>query len=238
MNICKKCNSEFEGNYCPNCGHPQKLERINGHYILSEITSVLNFQKGILFTIKELLLRPGQNIKVFISEDRNRLVKPILFVLITSLIYAISVKTFHFRDGYFNFNIDDLQGSSLGIIFQWIKNHYGYFNIIMAVFIAIWIKIFFRKFNYNYYEILVLLCFIMGVEMLLLSLLGMIDSLTELKILKSSAIIYYFYGVWAIGQFFGKKKIINYVKGFLSYLLGMLTCVFILMGIGRLIDLI
>ncbi len=51
MNICKKCDKEFEGNYCPNCGHPQKIDRINGRYILFEIASVLNFQKGILYTI-------------------------------------------------------------------------------------------------------------------------------------------------------------------------------------------
>ncbi|TNE71436.1 DUF3667 domain-containing protein, partial [bacterium] len=126
MDICKKCNYEHNGNYCPNCGHPLKLERINGRYILSEIASILNFQKGILYTIKELLIRPGQNIRSYISEDRNRLVKPIMFILITSLVYTLFVEIFHFSDGYINYNFDDLQGSTLSVIFKWIAEHYGY----------------------------------------------------------------------------------------------------------------
>ena len=60
---CKNCNTEINKNYCPNCGQPTKLKRIDGHYILSEIGSVLNFDKGILFTIRELLLRPGQSVR-------------------------------------------------------------------------------------------------------------------------------------------------------------------------------
>ena len=150
MNVCKKCKSEFQGNYCNNCGHPQKIERINGRYILSEIGSVLNFQKGILYTVKELLIRPGQNIRAYISEDRNRLVKPIMFILITSLIYTVFVRIFHFEDGYVSF-----------------------------IFV-----------------------------------------------------------IWAIGQFFDKRKIVNYVKALISYLLGMITFTFVSLGIGILIDLI
>jgi len=238
MNICKKCNSEFQGNYCPNCGHPQKIERINGRYILSEIGSVLNFQKGILYTIKELQIRPGQNIRAFISEDRNRLVKPIIFILITSLIYTIFVRIFHFHDGFINYNFDDRQGSSLGVIFQWISDNYGYSNIIMAVFIAIWIKLLFRKYNNNFYEILILLCFVMGIGMLMLALFGAFESITKIHFLEYGVYAFFIYVMWAIGQFFDERKIANYVKAFISYLLGMITFTFVALGIGILIDLI
>jgi hypothetical protein len=238
MNTCKKCNNEFQGNYCPNCGHSQKLERINSRYILSEIGSVLNFQKGFLYTVKELLLRPGQNIRAFISEDRNRLLKPIMFILITSLIYTVFVKIFHFNDGYINYNFDDLQGSSLGLIFQWIADNYGYSNIIMAVFIAIWIKVLFRKYNYNFYEILILLCFVMGIGMLMLALFGAIESITKIHFLEYGVYVFFIYVLWAIGQFFDKRKNVNYVKAFISYLLGMITFTFVSLGIGILIDLI
>lgn len=238
MHICTKCGSEFQGNYCPNCGHPKKIERIDGRYILSEIGSVLNFQKGILYTIKELLIRPGQNVRAFISEDRNRLVKPIMFILITSLIYTLFVEIFHFNDGYVKYNFDDLQGSSLGMIFQWIKEHYGYSNLIMAVFIAIWIKVLFRKYRYNFYEILILLCFVMGMGMLMFAVFGAIDSVTHFHISNYGAYIFFIYVLWSIGQFFDKRKIVNYVKAVLSYFLGMLTFTLVSIGIGVLIDLI
>ena len=237
MNICKKCNNEFEGNYCFNCGHPQKLERINSRYIISEIASVLNFQKGIFHTIKELLIKPGQNIRQFISEDRNRLVKPILFIIICSLTYTLFVQIFEFKDGYINFHFDD-SNSAMSLIFQWITQNYGYSNILMAVFVAIWIKMFYRKYDYNFYEILILLLFISGMQMLMFALLGALESLTKTPILTFGTYVVLIYAFWAIGQFFDKRKILNYAKAPISYFLGLITFFLAASGIGLLIDLI
>ena len=47
----------------------EPLERIDGAYILKEIGGVLNFEKGILYTIKELFLRPGKAVLEFILYD-------------------------------------------------------------------------------------------------------------------------------------------------------------------------
>ncbi|PKP30512.1 MAG: hypothetical protein CVT99_12650 [Bacteroidetes bacterium HGW-Bacteroidetes-16] len=236
MDICRKCGSEFEGNYCPDCGHPLKLERINGRYILSEIGSVLNFQKGILYTIKELLIRPGQNIRAFISEDRNRLVKPIMFILITSLIYTILVSIFHFEDGYVSYS-DDKESTTL-IIFKWVQGNYGYANIIMSIFIGLWLKILFRKYPFNFYEIIILLCFVMGIGMLIYSAFGIVQGLTHINLMQFGAIIGLVYTTYAIGQFFEKRKLLSYVKAFFAYLLGMLTFTLIAIGTGIFIDLI
>lgn len=238
MNICKKCNNEYEGNYCSNCGHPQKVERINGRYILSEIGSVLNLEKGIFFTIKELLIRPGENIRTFISEDRNRLVKPVMFIIVTSLVYTVFVRIFHFEDGYIDYNFDDFQGSSLGLIFKWISEHYGYSNIIMAVFIVMWLKLFYRKYDHNFFEILILMCFVMGMGMLMLAFLGFLESVTHLRIIDYAVNLVFIYMFWAIGQFFDKRKILNYIKAIISYVLGLVTFLLAAFGIGILIDLI
>ncbi len=98
IEFCEYCQSELTGSFCSNCGHPKILKRIDGKYIISEIGSVLNFDKGILFSIKELLIRPGQNVRNFIHKDRNRLVKPIFFIIICSLIYTIVQQFLHFED--------------------------------------------------------------------------------------------------------------------------------------------
>lgn len=240
MNICKKCNSEFEGNYCSNCGHPQKLERINGRYIVSEISSVLNFQKGILYTIKELLIRPGKNISAFIAEDRNRLVKPIVFILITSLIYSIIIRIFHFDEGGIDgvmAGLEDKMKVTL-TIFKWIQENYGYANIIMAVFIGLWIKVFFRKYPYNFFEILILLCFIMGIEMLIFAVFTIMHSFSSIDFISIGVLVVLIYSTYAIGQFFDKRKIANYAKALISYLLGMITFTFLSLSIGIIIDLI
>ncbi len=232
MNNCTNCKTEVNQNYCPNCGIPITLTRINGRYIFKEIASVLNFDKGILFTIRELLIRPGQNVKDFIHKDRNRLVKPIIFIIICSLIYTLFQQLLHFEDGYVN--PGGLEESTVTIIFEWIQNNYGYANILMAIFIAIWIKILFRKYNYNFFEILILLCFVMGVGMLIYTIFGIIESATKIRVLHFGGIAGLAYASWAIGRFFDKNKKANYLKGFLSYLLGMIFFFFaaIISGIG------
>ena len=86
---CKNCNAKIDQNYCPNCGQAAKVKRIDGQYIIHEIEHVLHFDRGILFTIKELFIKPGESVRNFILENRFRLVKPIVFIIVTSLIYTI-----------------------------------------------------------------------------------------------------------------------------------------------------
>jgi hypothetical protein len=234
--VCKNCETEVIQNYCPNCGTPVVLIRINGQYILKEISSVLNFDRGILYTIRELLLRPGKNIQTFVLEDRNRLVKPIIFIIITSLIYTLAQQFLHFEDGYVN--AGGFEESATTNIFGWIQKNYGYANIIMAIFIAGWIKVFFRKYEYNFFEILILLCFLMGIGMLIYTVFGLIESITKIQILQIGGMVALVYTSWAIGRFFDKNKKANYLKGFLSYLLGMITFFLAAIILGMGIDLI
>jgi hypothetical protein len=144
----------------------------------------------------------------------------------------------HFEDGYINYSIENEKSAILSI-FKWISNNYGYANIFMAFLIAFWIKIFFRKHNYNFFEILILLFFLMGIGMLLFAFFGIISSIININVLDSGgAIIVFIYIFWGIGHFFGKKKITNYLKGLLSYIFGMISFALLTLIIGLIIDLI
>ncbi|MDF7822086.1 DUF3667 domain-containing protein [Runella sp. MFBS21] len=231
---CKNCNTEVTLNYCPNCGQPKNLKRIDGHYIIHEVEHVLHFERGILFTIRELITNPGHNIRSYLSENRSRLVKPIIFIIITSLIYSILTNFFHIEDNYVKFEGDKL--STPVKIFKWIQEHYGYANIIMGVFITAWLKIFFRKFHYNFFEILILLCFVMGMAMLIFALFSLLQGISNINLMNIGGIVGVVYCTWAIGQFFGKGKIINYVKAFFAYILGLLTFCLLAILLGVLID--
>ncbi|GJQ61420.1 MAG: hypothetical protein SCALA702_04730 [Melioribacteraceae bacterium] len=234
--ICKKCGGKVYSNFCPECGTPKKLKRIDGDYVLSEIVSVLNFDKGILYTIKELLKHPGNTVKEFISADRNRIVKPIIFIIISSLIYTLLRQFFQFEDGYIYH--DDSKPTTAMYIFGWITDNYGYGNLIMGIFIAFWTKILFRKYKYNFYEILILLCFVMGMGMLILAVFGLLEGITDLKILQFGGMLFVLYASWAIGQFFDKRKFSSYVKAVSSYLLGMITFTIVIFLIAFLIDIV
>lgn len=231
---CTNCSNELAGKYCANCGQPAQLKRIDGHYIQHEIEHILHFDKGILYTIKELLIRPGKNIKAFISDDRSRLVKPVIFIIITSLIYTTINHFFHVEDGYIS--IHEIKSTAITAIFSWIQSHYGYANIIMGVFIAAWLKLFFKKYDYNFFEILILLCFVIGVAMLILALFALIQGVTKISLMQYSGMISFGYITWAIGQFFDQKRTSSYIKAAIAYLLGMLTSMITALLIGYLID--
>lgn len=234
VEYCKNCQEVISRDYCSNCGHPKELKKIDKKYILSEIGSVLNFDKGILYTIKELLIRPGITTRKFILEDRNRLVKPIIFIIISSLIYTILRQILNFEDDYLY--VDDSYQSFSTTIFRWIQDNYGYGNLIMGIFIAMWTKLLFKKYEYNFYEILILLCFVMGIGMLILAVFGTIEGLTNLKVTQVGGMGFVIYATWAIGQFFDKRKYQNYLKALVSYILGLITFTIVILLIGRLID--
>ena len=181
-------------------------------------------------------MRPGLNVQKFILEDRNRLVKPILFLIITSLFYTLAQQWLRFEDGYVNYSGPD--DSAVLVIFEWIQQHYGYANIIMALFIGMWIKILFRKYDFNFFEILILLCFVMGVGMLIYTIFGIIEGLSGVKILHFGGILGFVYASWAIGRFFDKSRKRNYLKGVLSYMLGMITFTVAAIILGNVMDLV
>ncbi|WP_129715645.1 DUF3667 domain-containing protein [Pedobacter sp. SYP-B3415] len=232
--ICANCSTEFNTKYCPECGQVARVKRINGHYILHEIEHVLHFEKGILYTIRELLIRPGDNVRRFITENRSRLVKPIIFIIVTSLIYTLVNHFFHIEEGYVQY-----QGgktSSVSHIMKWVQDHYGYSNIIMGLFIALWIRLFFRKHDYNVYEILILLCFVIGMGMLIYAMFAIVQGLTHIHVMTGAGFAGLAYTSWAIGQFFDKRKVINYFKALAAYILGMITFMIAAALLGVLID--
>ncbi|MET4142050.1 DUF3667 domain-containing protein [Pedobacter sp. UYP1] len=234
MMNCRSCSNMVNGNFCCNCGQPAQIKRVDSHYILHEIQHILHFEKGILHTIKELLIRPEKNIKEFISDNRSRLVKPIVFIIITSLVYTLIIHFFYIEHEYISYS--GFEKTTAGLILNWVQSHYGYGNIIIGVFIAFWLKLFFRKYEYNFFELLILLCFVLGMGMLIFSVFAIFEGLTKVNLMKISGIITVVYCTWAIGQFFDNKRMVNYLKALASYILGMITFSISIMLLGLLID--
>ncbi len=234
---CKNCNTEINSKFCPECGQPARLKRINGKYIIHEIGNVLYFERGLLYTIRKLITSPGQAVRNYLTENRSRLVKPIIFIILTSLIYTLTISIFHIEDGYFTYEGDE-PSSAQSKITTWIQSHYGYANLIMGIFIAFWVKLFFKKYRFNIFEILIMLCFVMGIEMLIFSIFGLVHGVTNLNIMSIGGMVGMGYCSWAIGNFFGKTQIINYVKAIIAFILGMVTLILLATIVGVLIDII
>jgi hypothetical protein len=218
---CKNCTNKIQGNYCAHCGHAGKLTRIDGQFILHEIEHVLHFEKGLLFTIKELMVRPGKSVREYISGDRSRLVKPIIFIIVTSLMYTLMAHLFQIEKN--SFTISEDKALTSNAIADWIRNHYGYANIIMGFFIACWLKIFFRKHDVNFFEISMLLAYVMGIGMLFLAAVVVLNGIAGFNLGSAFIYVVFVYVSWAIGQFFDQKKPTSFIKAGAAYALGFFT---------------
>ena len=233
---CKNCNTPLTGKFCSTCGRPAQIDRVDWHYVVHEIRHVLHFENGIIHTVKELLLKPGPSIREFITVDRSRLVKPVLFLIVTSLIYTTIEHFFHIEQGYIYYK--DTENSAIGTIFSWIQNHYGYTNIFMGLFIAFWLKVIYKKHDYNFFEILIMLCFVMGMGMLIFSFFSIIEGLTGLHLMTITGVVGVAYCAGAIGHFFDRTRVSSYLKALASYLLGMTTFSVFTILLGILVELI
>ena len=236
MTNCIECNVIIESKYCGNCGQPASLKRINGHYLIHEFNHLFHLEKGFLYTVKELIIRPGESVKVFITQNRMKLVKPIVFIIVTSLIYTLVNHYISFEKGVFNSNtIKDKQVQNIQ---NWISEHYGYANLMMGIFIAFFLKIFFNNYKYNFFEILIVVYYAMGMTMLIYALFAVFQGLTQIKTFVIASVAAVAYCTWAIGQFFDKKKAISYIVALISYFLGMATIVFLGIIIGIIVVLL
>lgn len=95
--VCLNCDEATERNYCSNCGQKTDTHRINfKHFLVHDILhGVWHVEKGILFTIKESLTRPGKASLDYISGKRIKYYN--VFYLIVLLVGIQLFLTSHYE---------------------------------------------------------------------------------------------------------------------------------------------
>ncbi|MBW7868708.1 MAG: DUF3667 domain-containing protein [Brumimicrobium sp.] len=229
---CKNCGKPVSENYCAHCGEKINLPRINGTFIFSEIADNINLKKGFLYTVKELIIRPGKTARIFLLENRKKIIKPITFLIVCTFIFGI-IDNFLFPSGLSISESSELKtkefhdNEAVMELLKKSKDYISYINIIFSIFISFWVKyIFFRKHSYSFWEVAVVLFYIGGIQMLISSIFLIINYSTSHDYSIIGTFIGIIYSVWVLGQFFnGKFK--SYFHAFLSILLGYLSLIII-----------
>ena len=234
---CNNCGNPVTEKFCSNCGQPAKLKRIDSHYISHEVSHLLHFEKGFFYNVKEFTLRPGDSIRSFIADNRTKHMKPVAFLVLTSLLFTLLSHLLHADEIYNDKEMLQFGKSNVGTLLQWVQTHYGYANIIMGAFISLCVSLFFLKYKFNFFEITVLLCFVMGQAMFFLTIETLFIKVLNEQVYKNILLaISIAYPTWAIGQFFDKQKILSYVKAFLAYMLGYVIFYIALVFVGLFAD--
>jgi hypothetical protein len=93
---CANCGRAIAGmdqKFCPACGQPTPAHRIDWHFLGHELEhSVLHMDRGILYSLKELMLRPGHLMRDYINGRRGHQAKPLLMLMVMAAVVVILSK--------------------------------------------------------------------------------------------------------------------------------------------------
>ena len=178
---CADCGRAIDGaaqKYCPACGQPTPAHRIDWHFLGHELEhSVLHMDRGILYSLRNLILRPGHFIRDYIEGRRARHVKPLLLIMI--LAAALVFLARYFLEG-------DVVGASVSlggaagarasaegqfdparlfnafeVVSGWMNRNYAAATLLLLPLEAAAFKLAFRRVgNLNYPEWLVITAFL------------------------------------------------------------------------------
>lgn len=87
---CLNCGTEFEGNFCPECGQRADTKRFTIRFIFTNLLqAILSNDGGVWITLKSLFTRPGQMMVDIINGKRKSYFSPFPMLFLTLSLYVI-----------------------------------------------------------------------------------------------------------------------------------------------------
>ncbi|MFN6378716.1 MAG: DUF3667 domain-containing protein [Flavobacteriales bacterium] len=167
---CLNCGHKTHGKFCSNCGQKTDTHRIDWHYVWHDLPhSFLHVDKGILYTFKQLTIRPGHAINEFLDGKRAVHFRPLMYMIITGTITGLIYISLP------EHSLFAQDQETLNFVTELSRFQGKYFNLITVGFTpltALLAWFFYRK-HRNYVEILISLFFITG-HTNLISLLSLV----------------------------------------------------------------
>jgi hypothetical protein len=178
---CANCDQAVQGpaqKFCPACGQPTPAHRIDWHFLGHELEhSVLHMDRGILYSLKGLMLRPGHLMRDYIEGRRGGQVKPLMLLMIMAAVVVLASKFFLQGDvvgsmmsaggtGTAKVNagaqVDPaLMAKAIAAATDWMNHHFAAFTLLLLPLEALALKLsFHRQGNPNYPEWLVITAFL------------------------------------------------------------------------------
>lgn len=88
--ICKNCDTEFVGHFCPNCGQSvRELDQPFNVLIIDLLGNMWAFDTRVVKTIKSLLVQPGQMALDYVAGKRARYMPPFRLYIFISFFFFL-----------------------------------------------------------------------------------------------------------------------------------------------------
>ena len=214
---CNNCGLDFTGNYCPCCSQKAEMGRINWQSVHQGVMDVWGLgTRSLLYSVWQLLLRPGYFINDYISGKRQVSFPPVKMLFIVTVIYSLVIYWFLPHVLGLNFaKIEEANmvgyNQAMAPLLEWSRVNYSWSMLLMSVLAIIPTWLLFRESPRNHHHSLpegffiqVLMSVLMVVVYFILTPLGFMDYVTFLFISCGVMVFYYIvsynrlfgYGIW------------------------------------------
>lgn len=145
--LCKNCETNFEGNFCPECGQSAGVKHITFKDTLADFSdTIFSIDAPLFYTMLSLFKNPGRMLREFLAGKRKTYYKPVAFFVLMTIFYLI------IRDiiGYdpliaSAIQIDDSGNSVLGDARTFMFLNINKLLFLFVFWLGILLKIFFYK---------------------------------------------------------------------------------------------
>ena len=215
-NHCAECGRAIDvpqQHFCPACGQPTPVHRVDWHFLGHELEhSLLHMDRGLLFTLKSLVLRPGVFIRAYLAGRRAGHVRPVMLISLMAAILTVASTYLAHADIVDAGHSMDLPSNSRAaadglarhftVALEWINHHYAWAALLLLPIEASAFQLAFRRFRHlNYPEWLVITAYLTGLSFLIQTVLVLFDHWLPDRMLWAG-ILSLGYMVFALAQFF------------------------------------
>ncbi len=220
MLVCNNCRTEFEGNFCPNCGQRSNSGRIVFRESVRDVLEhYFDFDAPLIRTVKGLITNPGKLIREYIAGRRKSYSHPFRYFIFVLATYLI-LKSFLDFDPIQM--VSDLRGveqvpspdTTIAKASNYFSNHINAFLLIFALTIALFSKLFNFRSKVYFVEYLTLGFFVIG-EYMLFSIFILIASTISAKFFLLNYLVVFLYPVYVLVSFHSGNLFLRILKSLL-----------------------
>ena len=144
IHVCNNCGNSFNGKFCPHCSQNGKYGRITWKSVALSIGEVWGMHnRSLLFSIIQLLLRPGYFISDYINGKRQVSFPPVKMLVLVALL-GVLVDHLTVFNGFMTFEIKKHNNLIFDDLIRWFNTHPDAMSIAMGTLLVIPCYIIFR----------------------------------------------------------------------------------------------
>lgn len=164
---CKNCNTQFIGNFCPECGQSARIDRIYSSYLIRELFHFFtHVEKQFLQTSWLMLTSPGPLFLSFVNGKRKSYQSPVSYFLIwatSTIVCLYGLEIFFGKDQVIQYNNYYGEGQSTDFAVR----HLSFVLAFLMPVFSIYFWLLCARPFYNYFESLTCVLYVLGTILML-----------------------------------------------------------------------